>query len=816
MKKLLALLFALLATPVAAQVIPSGPWGSLNYWGVGGASQVLNPGLAGQCLETQGVGSAPIWIACPGSSLALLPSINTNQFYGNVSGQFTSPVGVDVNTILNTVGYDISRPPAVESILYKSNVGPTFNWQTLPPGPLGQILTSGGPTNPPFWSTSPTQSNLASICQIVGAILYYDTPSLQWKCLAPGSAGQLLQTGGASGNPSWLTRNVNTTAPLNGGGPLSGDLTLSLTSPLPVANGGTGVSNGIHLVVYTVAPSGASAADKLKADFVGDGVNDQNAVNSAVTAARAISSYSKVEMLPGVYNFSAATANLCGASGQNGSLFEARGTIVNGPGVGGAATALDTFVIQNCNFAELNFGSIKTNNTGTAAAIHSTGNYSETKITWQALDGTARSGYGFFADTTGAATSQSVNWITATHVQNFAKGVVLSSAGAGANIDTYRVSLDYVFNNVIGIYVHASGGGGINSNVWNVNIDPSHTAGDIAFETNASFDVINGIVGGLASGSHNFVLDSGATANILNLTPISLAAAAGSILDSSGNTTNVVNGSVVDGFLNGLNQLIKYDGATNGAVSRTGLSLGTIGTINTLSYFSASGVLSSLATANNGVLVTSGGGVPSISSTLPSGIAAANMAISGTGTLSGTYTGNLQLTGGGQTLTLGGTLSTSPYDVGATGTGGPTNGGMWNQNNTQLTFTGLSSGYLWFNHAANTTLLTLSNTGLLTALTETANAHMSNGTVPVGTTGSCVASSFVGGATAGKFSAAVCTAGTIILSSLPAAPNGYSCNAQDQTTPADTLKQTANTTTSATFTSTTVAADIVVFQCMGW
>lgn len=97
-----------------------------------------------------------------------------------------------------------------------------------------------------------------------------------------------------------------------------------------------------------------------------------------------------------------------------------------------------------------------------------------------------------------------------------------------------------------------------------------------------------------------------------------------------------------------------------------------------------------------------------------------------------------------------------------------------------------------------------------------ASAHISKGTVPVGTTGSCVASSFTGGATAGKFSAAVCAAGTIILSSLPTAPNGYTCNAQDQTTVANTLKQSANTVTSVTFTSTTTAADVVVFQCMAW
>lgn len=45
------------------------------------------------------------------------------------------------------------------------------------------------------------------------------------------------------------------------------------------------------------------------------------------------------------------------------------------------------------------------------------------------------------------------------------------------------------------------------------------------------------------------------------------------------------------------------------------------GSINDLAYYSANGsVISALATADNGVLVTSGSGVPSISSTLPSGL----------------------------------------------------------------------------------------------------------------------------------------------------------------------------------------------------
>jgi hypothetical protein len=263
MKKLLALLFALLASPVAAQNIPAGAWGSINYWGVGGLSQVLAPGLAGQCLTSQNVGSAPVWVNCQVSSLSLLPSIGANSIMANNTLNFVPPQAIDVNRVLDMVGYDIIRPPLPESIIYKSNVGPNFNWQTLPPGTTGQLLTSGGPTNPPFWSPTATQANLASICQTVGAVLYFDTPSLLWKCLAPGTSGQLLQTGGPAGNPSWLTvtlatlggvpstRNVNTTAPLGGGGALSADLTLTCPTCATTTNGGA---------LSAVAPVTLSAA----------------------------------------------------------------------------------------------------------------------------------------------------------------------------------------------------------------------------------------------------------------------------------------------------------------------------------------------------------------------------------------------------------------------------------------------------------------------------------------------------------------------------------------------------------------------------
>lgn len=57
------------------------------------------------------------------------------------------------------------------------------------------------------------------------------------------------------------------------------------------------------------------------------------------------------------------------------------------------------------------------------------------------------------------------------------------------------------------------------------------------------------------------------------------------------------------------------------------------GTTNQLAWYSASGsVVSGLATANNGVLVTSAGGVPSIGATIPSSVTVANTVIQTTAT----------------------------------------------------------------------------------------------------------------------------------------------------------------------------------------
>jgi len=79
----------------------------------------------------------------------------------------------------------------------------------------------------------------------------------------------------------------------------------------------------------------------------------------------------------------------------------------------------------------------------------------------------------------------------------------------------------------------------------------------------------------------------------------------------------------------GVNDSLTID-VNTGRTTLTNLTVGSVAfptsvSINNLLYANSANNIVGLATANSGVLITSSGGVPSISSTLPSGIAATNM-----------------------------------------------------------------------------------------------------------------------------------------------------------------------------------------------
>ena len=79
----------------------------------------------------------------------------------------------------------------------------------------------------------------------------------------------------------------------------------------------------------------------------------------------------------------------------------------------------------------------------------------------------------------------------------------------------------------------------------------------------------------------------------------------------------------------------------------------------------------------------------------------------------------------------------------------------------------------------------------------------------------CSAGTTVGGATAGTFASGTTGSCTVVIT-LPTAPTGYACAASDQTTPANLISQSANSTSSCTLTGTTVSGDVIAFSARGF
>lgn len=151
-------------------------------------------------------------------------------------------------------------------------------------------------------------------------------------------------------------------------------------------------------------------------------------------------------------------------------------------------------------------------------------------------------------------------------------------------------------------------------------------------------------------------------------------------------TTNQGNGSKVATFngtgvsgdcvsINATGALIDAGAACGGGGGGGGTV--TAGTINQLAWYSSSGTaVAGLASANNGVLITSGAGIPSISSTLPSGVTIPSPVISNPGlTGAGTYVG---LTGTGKLVSAASTTTQAGFNVlpGVAPTS-PANGDIW-------------------------------------------------------------------------------------------------------------------------------------------
>jgi hypothetical protein len=126
-----------------------------------------------------------------------------------------------------------------------------------------------------------------------------------------------------------------------------------------------------------------------------------------------------------------------------------------------------------------------------------------------------------------------------------------------------------------------------------------------------------------------------------------------------------------------------------------------------------------------------------------------------------------------------------------------------------------------------TTLLAVADNGAITtfgtfALDPSGNASV-NSVIAKGTKftiSGCAAGTTVGGATAGTFLSGTSGACTVVITLAGAsgitAPNGWTCAAEDLTTPANLISQSASSPTTCTVTGTTVSGDKIAFAAIAY
>lgn len=178
---------------------------------------------------------------------------------------------------------------------------------------------------------------------------------------------------------------------------------------------------------------------------------------------------------------------------------------------------------------------------------------------------------------------------------------------------------------------------------------------------------------------------------------------------------------------------------------------------------------------------------------------------------SGTYT--FPFTGTatfGGAITLGGSLTVSSGNIVASSTSSVIQGGI-----LRLTGSGTTTNGL--NLPTANTLGFLANTTQV-GTWDTTKLSLNTGLASTGTkftASGCSNSATVGGAIAGQFTSGTTGTCTVVIT-LPTTLNGWVCRADDLTTPANFIGQSASSTTSCTVTGTTVSGDVLNFSAMAF
>lgn len=220
------------------------------------------------------------------------------------------------------------------------------------------------------------------------------------------------------------------------------------------------------------------------------------------------------------------------------------------------------------------------------------------------------------------------------------------------------------------------------ADAYNLPTVTSSNSGRLAFV----LDCLNGNQGTGTGNGCPYIVDNGGNWQPMPLVPTAKMTIGGQALTLGQATTNQGNGSKIatanGTFTNGDCVQVNSGGAlvdSGGACSGGSGGSGTVtsAAANSIAYYAATGTtVAGLASVNSAVLVTSGSGVPSESTTLPSGLTIptatiSNPAITGTGT----YVG---LTGSGKLVTAASTTTQAGLNLpaGAAPTS-PVNGDLW-------------------------------------------------------------------------------------------------------------------------------------------
>lgn len=240
-----------------------------------------------------------------------------------------------------------------------------------------------------------------------------------------------------------------------------------------------------------------------------------------------------------------------------------------------------------------------------------------------------------------------------------------------------------------------------------------------------------------SSTNKNHILYSSA-----NNTVAEISTQKNAVLVSDNQSTPQWSGSLTDGqivigktndlpaaaSITGSGSITVTPGANSITISSSASGTVNAGTINELAYYAANGTaVSGLTTANNGTLVTSNTGVPSISSTLPTAVQGN---ITSVGTIgSGTWQGNTIAVG------YGGTGATS---VGANGTLAQSNGSIYTF--TTATYPSTTTANQLLYSSATNTVGGLASANSATLVTNASGvpawtSSMTNGQILIGSTG---------------------------------------------------------------------------------